>query len=95
MKLDMLFFLGFFATIYGIFLFIGWLLTGSLWNLYGILLLSTGLYLIITRPKPPFSFFVGHFKPDEEKTQNIQCWCGRFMKAGTNCDHGTGMDKAF
>ena len=59
MKLDMLFFLGIFYTMFGLLLVGGWLILGGTWNLYGTFMLAIGIALIIIRPRPPLRFFLG------------------------------------
>ncbi len=65
MKIDMLFFLGFFFTVFGVLVTSGWFLTGSVMNLYGLTILIIGLFLVAVRPKPPLRFFIGRVSTKE------------------------------
>lgn len=88
MKLDMLFFLGIFYTVYGLLLVGGWVILGGAWNLYGGIILAIGIVLVSVRPKPPLNFFRGRPDPEAAVTQDVQCWCGNLIKSGQPCDHG-------
>ena len=94
MKLDMLFFLGIFYTMFGLLLVGSWLILGGTWNLYGTFMLAIGIALIIIRPRPPLRFFLGRPAVDFSAAQDAQCWCGRLMKAGRVCNHGEGGEQA-
>jgi hypothetical protein len=73
MKVDMLFFLGIFYTLFGVIVSAGWLFSGSALNLYGIVMLLIGIPLVILRPKPPLRFFIGRINEQEQKDVRHHC----------------------